>query len=419
MQEDILIMSAKERQRKVLMAGVLDKRISLKEASIQMGVSYRHSRRILKRYRFEGDAGLTHKNRGRKPNCAKSNKLKLKVLQLYEAHYCGFGPTFTSELLLERDGLEIHPETLRSWLKNAGLWRRQRKRKSYRQRRERKSQFGELIQVDGSHHDWLGDGKLRCLMHMVDDATGRSLAALSDSGESTEAAFKILQAWIKKYGVPRALYVDRHVTYVGTARKDSEPSEPCSHFANACKALGIRLIKARSPQAKGRVERKHALFQDRFCKQIKLNNIQSIKRANDYLKNSFLPQVNRKYCIKPSNPNDAHLPLALNLYQTLVVREKRQVQNDFTVSFHGLCWQLKSPRRSGLNPKQTVTIKRHLDNVLTVWAKGKKIDYQLIAPSERTVMEPKPRDPKISAAHRRKRVNDSPWRKFNPEWLSA
>lgn len=423
MKGDKLIMSANERKRKTVMMAVLEGRMTLIEASKQIDKSYRQAKRILKRYRLDGDAGLIHQNRGKKPNCAKPIELKSQVISLYESTYKGFGPTFASEKLDQRDGLKVHPETLRLWLKEAGLWSKQRKRNPYRQRRERKAQFGEMVQVDGSFHDWLGDGQARCLMHMVDDATGTSLAALSPTGESIQGAFEILKNWIEKYGVPRILYVDRHSTYVGCSKGEADNEEPNGHFAVACKALGIRIIKARSPQAKGRVEKKHALFQDRFCKEIKLNQIVTLEAANEFLRKKFLPEINERYCEAPMNPEDGHLPLIHNLYQTLVVVEERQVQNDYTLSFYGQCWQLKNPRRAGVTPKKIVTIRRHLNGSLSAWLAENELEYEPINPSQRKqkpTAKASPRDPREIDRNRKNRVNESsPWRQFNPGWLSA
>ena len=252
-------MSQRERSRLVMMTRVREKAMSIKEASGALGVSYRQGRRIYKRYMEEGDKGLIHRNRGQPSNRGKASEVKEAVLGLYRERYWDFGPTLAAEKLVERDGYEVGHETLRRWLLAAGLWKRQRKRPKYRQR-ERKAHFGELVQMDGSHHKWFEDrGEERCLMDMVDDATGNTQALISEE-ETIVAAMKVLWVWVERYGIPKALYVDWKNVYV-TQREPTLEEQlagefPLTQFGRACQKLGIEIITANSPQAKGRVERK-------------------------------------------------------------------------------------------------------------------------------------------------------------------
>ena len=209
--EGVLIMNDKERQRKAICEMVRQNKISLKQASEQCGVCYDQMLRIYKKYILEGDAGLIHGNRGRVSNRKHSNHQE--IINTYLEKYEGFGPTLAAEYLLQ-DGYQVNHETLRKWLIQEGLWNKQRKRSVYRQRRERKAQFGELVQIDGSIHDWFSEGKHTCLLNMVDDATGITLARLAE-GETTRVVFETLKAWIEKYGIPLALYVDLKNVYIG------------------------------------------------------------------------------------------------------------------------------------------------------------------------------------------------------------
>jgi len=265
---EVLLMNQQERNRMSICAMIKQRRITIVKSAKECQLSYRQMLRVYQKYRSEGDAGLTHGNRGRVSNRKHSNHQE--IINIYLKKYEGFGPTLASEYLLQ-DGYKVNHETLRKWLIQEGLWTRQRKKCPYRQRRERKSQFGELIQIDGSIHDWFGEGKHTCLLNMVDDATGITLARMAD-GETTRVVFETLKAWIEKYGIPLALYVDLKNVYIG-------PKE-LSHLQKACDKLGIRIIKAYSPQAKGRVERNHAVYQDRFVKALKLKSITTVKDAN-------------------------------------------------------------------------------------------------------------------------------------------
>src|SRR5438105_13716294 len=220
-----------------------------------MEVSYRQGKRLWKRYRVEGLRGRGHRSAGRVSNRAKPKKLRGRVLQLMRAKYSGepekrFGPTLATEHLAEEDGIGLGVETLRRWMLEEGLWSRERRRRAHRRRRERKAHFGELVQLDGSFHDWLeGRGPRGCLMNMVDDATGTTLCRVGEE-ETIWAAAGVLQAWIGRYGVHQALYTAWKNVYVrepnGGERCRGE--EPVTQFGRMCQRLGIEIIAAGSPQ---------------------------------------------------------------------------------------------------------------------------------------------------------------------------
>jgi transposase len=253
----VMLMNMKERLRKAVFEMVKQKRLTLLQASIQCELSYRQTLRVYAEYLKKGDAGLPHQSRGQRSN--RKHPHREEIITLYQAKYEGFGPTLASEYLLEEDGFPVNRETLRQWLLKEKLWKRQRKRSPYRQRREPKAQFGELVQIDGSIHDWFEVGVKSCLLNMVDDATSKTLSRL-DTGETTRVVFLTMWKWIERYGIPLAFYVDLKNVYV------SPKDKSFSHVQVACEKLGIRIIKARSPQAKGRVERNHGLYQDLLSK---------------------------------------------------------------------------------------------------------------------------------------------------------
>lgn len=232
------MMSQKERERKVFLEQVKQGYLTLKEAAVLMNISYRQAKRLYSGYRAQGDAALVHKRRGCVSNRAFPTAFKDQVLTRYRVTYEGFGPTLAAEKLA-KEGYYLHPDTLRKWLLAAGLWQCQTKPLKHRKRRARKARFGELLQLDGSIHAWFGP----C-------------------------------AWIARYGIPKALYVDLKNLYVGKIKLHDEAliqiNQAFSVFANACQKLGIAIIKAYSPQAKGRVERSHQVYQDRLVKEIRL-----------------------------------------------------------------------------------------------------------------------------------------------------
>jgi transposase len=269
--------------------------LKLKDAAVILGISYRQAKGIRSRHKQEGDRGLVHRSRGRTSNRGYTQAVKDQVLCQYREIYAGYGPTLFAEHLQEMHGLEIDHETLRRWLLDKGL-RQKRHRK-------RKPHFGEMVQMDGSHHDWLsGKGEQCCLMVMVDDATGYTMAGMSGE-ETTEAALRLLRSWIEVQGVPLALYTDRKNVFITerepTLEEELSGQEPLSVFGKACQKLGIRIIPAYSPQAKGRVERKNGVFQDRWVKELALKGITDIDAANEELP-TFTAKLNRKFCVTPA-----------------------------------------------------------------------------------------------------------------------
>lgn len=272
-------------------AGVLRRvkegKLKLASAARVLAISYRQTKRLWKRYQSEGVAGVKHRAAGRRSNHAKGEVFCEKVLGLVRDKYSGgieerFGPTLAEEHLASEDGLEIDAETLRRWMLRAGLWSQERKRRPYRQRRVRKAHFGELVQLDGSFHRWLEQrGPEGCLMNLVDDATGKTLCQLGKQ-ETIWAAARLLRSWIGQCGIPRALYTDWNNVYVRPAneREKREGAEPLTQFGRMCSKLGIEIIPARSPQAKGRVERNHGTHQDRLIKKLRRRNISSYEAAN-------------------------------------------------------------------------------------------------------------------------------------------
>jgi hypothetical protein len=273
-------------------------------------------RRILRRFEKAGPGGIIHKARDRLSNRRMGVVFIKTVLARYQEKYLDFGPTLAAEKL-EEDGLKINPETLRLLLKRHNLWQGQRKRKLLRKRRARRECFGELLQLDGSFHQWFGICfETTCLMNLIDDATSTVLSFMAKE-ETTYAALTLLRMWIDKYGIPKAIYVDLKTVYV--SQKDLKPhtdlehSPGFTHFKRVCQDLGIRIIKAYSPQAKGRVERVHRTFQDRFIKELRLREINDIAKANEYLQKAYLLAHNKKFSVTAQSDTDSHRPVISGL----------------------------------------------------------------------------------------------------------
>ena len=409
-----LAMSQKERSHLIMMTRVREKAMTIKEAAEVMGISYRQGRRIYRRYVSEGDKGLIHRNRGRPSNRSKSSELREIVLVLYKEKYWDFGPTLAAEKLEELDGYEVDHETLRRWLLAVGLWKRQRKRAKHRQQRERKAHFGELIQMDGSHHRWFEDrGDEECLMDMVDDATGKTLALLSEE-ETTAAAMKVLWAWVKKYGAPKALYVDWKNVYI-TQREPTMEEQlagelPVTQFGRACRKLDIEIITASSPQAKGRVERKHGVYQDRWVKELRLAGINDIERANHSL-SRFTDKLDAKFAVEPRGSADFHRPVpeGMDLRNVFCLEESRTVGNDWVVRYKNRFFQIGF--QSNLPPaKRRVVVQEHLDGSIHMVYRNREVLF-----TELKDLPTKPLVTQQKQQPKRKYVPppDHPWRRYS------
>lgn len=377
------MMNQKERDRLQLFGRVKDGQMTLVEASDRLGLSYRQAKRLWRRYRAEGDAGLVHRSRGRPSNNRRSADAgRERAIGLYREHYQGFGPTLASQQMALRDGLVVDHETLRGWLVAAGLWqvRRDRSRR-HRRRRERKAQFGDLVQLDGSDHAWFGEDHPRCcLMVMVDDATGWTWAQFFGS-ETTAAAMQVLRGWVERHGLPAALYPDCHSIH---RRNDKQAEEeyhrtgqrPLTQFGAAMAALGVDIHHALSPQAKGRVERMNGTLQDRLVKLLKLEGITAMEAGNTYLHQTYLPDHNARFAVAPVDAEDAHRPApgVAELDAALCLKEPRSVGNDGCVRYHGRWLQLESrdalPRR-----RPRVEVREHLDGRLELVHGGKTLAY--------------------------------------------
>ena len=343
-------MSRKERKRMVVLTEVKRGKLSIAAAGRLLGVCYRQAKRIWHRFKRAGEAGLVHRSRGQAGPRRKPAKLRRQVLARYAQRYGDFGPTLAAEKL-QAEGLEVDHETLRRWLAGKGVWQVGRQRQQHRAWRERRECFGEMVQMDGSYHDWFEGRRAKAvLMVMVDDATNHTRARFSEA-ETTRAAYDVLEGWVGKHGMPGSLYVDRDSIYrcerVATVAEEIAGQEPRTQFGRAMEQLGVEVIMAHSPQAKGRVERRNGLLQDRLVKEMRLAGISEVAAANRFLEQQYLPALNRQFTVSARSLVDAHRQGSWNLKEVLSWEETRVVGKDWTVAWDGRWFQIH-PQHEGL-----------------------------------------------------------------------
>lgn len=409
-------LSKRELRRGEVLARVKGGELLLKHAAELMRVSYRQAKRLWKRYQAGGTAGLKHGNAGRKSNRARSAKERTQILKLVREKYGGdeqtrFGPTLAAEHLASEDGLKLHPETLRRWMLAEGLWSKARHRKQHRKRRERRAHFGELVQLDGSFHDWYQKrGPKACLMNMVDDATSTVEAYLGDE-ETIWAAVQVLRQWIQKYGVPLALYTDWKNVYVRepTAKEELHGKVPVTQFGRMCQKLDIRIIAANSAPAKGRVERGNGTHQDRLIKKMGRHKIRTHQEANRFLQEEYLADHNERFAREPARTEDYHrkAPHARELEQVFCLETERSISNDWVVRYENRYFQLE--RTSDYPPRQAkVAVCQWEDERIEIRYKGKARTHREIAAPEPPAAIRRLKKPARTA--RWKPPEDHPWR---------
>jgi transposase len=411
-------MSSLELERVEVMGRVASGALKLVHAAEMLELSYRQTKRLWRRYRKKGGEGLKHGHAGQTSNRSKPKRLRRRVLQLIQKKYSGseseerFGPTLAAEHLGEEDGIVIDHETLRRWMLAEGLWSRQRKCKKHYQRRDRKAHFGELVQLDGSFHDWLEErGPRGCLMNMVDDATGRTVARLGKE-ETIWAAVGVLRAWMEQYGVPRSLYTDWKNVY----KRKATPAEqlrgqvPLTQFGRMCQKLGIKIIAASTPQAKGRVERGHGVHQDRLIKKLRRKGIASYAAANQYLEEKYLAEHNRRFAGKAAEAEDYHRrkPPTWELRQIFRLETERAIGNDWVIRHHGCYLQLRPGQRYRGSTKSKALVCEWEDGSMAIYHQGEKIAFTELR--ERPAKPIQPRRGVAQQSVRRPAKSDHPWR---------
>ena len=376
--EDIVMFRQGELRRLHVIRKVMEKVIKQVEAAKILSLSYRQVQRCVQRVKVEGDKGVVHKSRGRASNRRLADRVKERVIKLYRKRYKGFGPTLAVEKLLEGHGLKVSDETLRKWLLESGDWKKVRRKGVHRQWRERKGHLGEMVQMDGSHHDWFeGRGSECVLMGYIDDATGEAFGRFYEY-EGTMPAMESFRRYIRRSGIPLSVYLDKHTTYKSPAKPSIEEElqgvEPLSEFERALQELGVEVIHAHSAQAKGRIERLFGTLQDRLVKEMRLRGVKSIEEANGFLE-GYWPIYNRKFAVGAREQGDLHrsLPRGLNLDHILCVKAGRALRNDFTVAYNKKLYQIEDQVRAA-----KVQVHERPDGSIVILSKDRSLKYREI-----------------------------------------
>jgi len=379
MLEGNTLMSRRERKRLAVLAQVKRGELRLVTAGEVMGVTYRQAKRVWRRYRIEGDAGLVHRSRGRPSSRRKPPEIRRRVLARYGQRYGDFGPTLAAQYLAG-EGLAVDHETLRRWLIAEGT---------------RKVRRDKAV-----------------LMVMVDDATSQVWAQFFEA-ETTRVSYDVLEGWVRRRGLPQSLYVDRDSIYrcegVGSVAEQMAGRGPRTQFGRAMEQLGVELILANSPQAKGRVERTNGVLQDRLVKALRLEGISELGRANEYLPRTFLPALNRRFEREAASTADVHRGVPRNLDEVLSWEEERVVQRDWTVACEGRRHQVKRDHEPLSLAGKKVVVRRLRDGRVQLVHRGKKLRWRALPDRpQRNLVERKAQEPcavvKPAAAH--------PWRQL-------
>lgn len=408
-------MTQKELDRYSLLRQVLSKQLSQARAAQLLGLSDRQIRNLLKALKLKGPQGIVSKKKGKPSNRAADAKFKNEVMTLVKEKYPDFGPTFACEKLIKHHNITISNETLRKWMIEKSLWIPRKRRSHIHPLRPRREYFGELIQIDGSHHYWFEDRGEKCvLIVFIDDATSKITSLFFCSTECLQGYFTALQKHITKYGRPLGLYSDRHAIFGGSDKIHH------AQFIRALKELEIESVLARSPQAKGRVERVNQTLQDRLIKEMRLRNICTIDDANIYL-SEFIEEFNEKFSKEPRGQFDAHRPLdsGYDLERTLTRCETRTLSKDLSFSFHNTVYQILEPFMINRLKNKKIEIRQKYDGTFRVFQGERELRYvarieyfdrQVLDSKEKLVWHPG------RGGHP---TENHPWKKYSyPEMMS-
>lgn len=378
-------MSVEELDRNHVIENVLKKQLKQRHAAQQLGISVRQVKRLCGRARRDGKRGLIHGLRGKPSNHRLPSATLARAVRLVKKHYPDFGPTFAQEKLREINKVTVSVSSLRQALIIDGHWKKHKQHPFYRSWRERRPCVGELVQLDGSDHDWFEGRGAKCvLLPYVDDATSRVLYGQFISVEDTMNLMAATQIYLKTHGRPLAFYVDKDSIYKinrqATVDEDLRDAQPLTQFTRAMGELGIQVITAHSPQAKGRVERGHGTHQDRLIKEMRLAGISSMEKANPFLRDIYFPKHNARFAVAPANPIDVHRPLLKvhRLHEILSLRTPRVLANDFTLRFQHRRFQLLADQPCRVRPGADIEIETRLDESTHLRFKERYLNFKPI-----------------------------------------
>ena len=381
----LITMSAKEIDRLGVINRLIDKQIVAREAGEQLGLSIRQVKRLKKRIKKGGAPGVINQGRGQPSNRKFDCGVIAKIVALLKATYVGFGPTLAAEKLWEIDKIKVSDETLRTLMIKNNLWkpRHRKKNKEHREWRPRRENYGTMEQYDGCYHHWFEKrAEECCLLLTVDDATGKITQAIFDHHEGILPTFGFWKTYIEEKGKPTSIYLDKFSTYKINHKAAEDNKDLITQFQRACKELGITLISAHSPEAKGRVERIFETLQDRLVKELRLQGINDIETANKFMKEKYISLFNEKFAVVPAKRSDLHRPVTKvereNMDSTFAVHSKRVVMNDFTIQFKNQYFQLNQQQPVTVCRKDSILIEEHLNGSIKLKLRGKELSYVVL-----------------------------------------
>ena len=411
--DKLLEMSNKEINRLEVMQRLTKKQMSQKEAGTILDLSVRQIKRLLNAYRVQGAVGLVSKQRGQQSNNRLSEKTKQQALDVLKTKYQGFGPTLAHEKLVEKEKLKLSKESVRKLMIAEGLWKARKARKMVvHQLRERRACFGELVQIDGSPHDWFEGRVEACvLLVFIDDATGKLLQLRFVDCESFFNYAQVAEGYFRQHGKPVAFYSDKHGIF-RVNQQSVGKGEALTQFGRAMQELDIQIICANTPQAKGRVERVIQTLQDRLPKEMRLRDIASRTAGNTYLA-EFVQDFNQRFGEEPRSTVDAHRPLTSkeDLAQILTWQETRLLSKNLTLQFQNTVYQIQTKRPTYSLRNAQVKVCVNANDELSIWYKGQKLEYSLYQPQTHQAQVVLAKDLDHTLALHTKPAPDHPWRK--------
>lgn len=376
-------MSVREFDRNQVIQNVLNKHLKQRHAARQLGLSVRQVRRLCRRARRDGKKGLIHGLRGKPSNHCLPAATLARALRLAKKHYPDFGPTFAQEKLFEINKMTLSVSSLRRAMIADGHWKIRKQHPFYRAWRERRPCVGELVQLDGSDHDWFEGRGPRCvLLPYVDDATSRVLYGQFIPVEDTLTLMAATKIYLQTCGRPLAFYVDKDSIYKinrqATVDEELRDAQPLTQFTCAMGELSIEVITANSPQAKGRVERGHGTHQDRLVKELRLAGISTVEEANPFLRDVYFPSHNARFAVAPANTADVHRPLLRihRLHEILSLRSTRVLANDFTLRYQHRCFQLLADQPCRVRPGANIDVETRLDGSTHLRFKERYLNFK-------------------------------------------
>lgn len=420
MLREVLTMSTDELNRLAVVQKIVDKRLTQVLAAKQLGLTDRQVRRLVKDYKLHGAEGLVSKQRGQISNRKSSDKKIEEIKRLVATHYYDFGPKFAAEKLDEKHGIKVSRETLRQWMVDWGLWKAKRQKQvQLHPQRDRRDCFGELTQIDGSPHPWFeGRGPKCCLLVAIDDATSKLCALHFEPTETTAGYFKLMRKYIVEYGIPLATYSDQHGIFrinLPTAGEDTE-----TQFGRAARQLGIEVICAYSPEAKGRVERANKTLQDRLVKELRLQGISDIETANAYLP-TYMKDHNNRFAVEAKSSENAHrkdLPTDEEMNLIFSYQHKRQLSKNLETSYDNVIYQIKTNTTGYRLRHAQVTVCKDLNDIITLVCQGTILEYTCHARAKRNadIVDAKQLGAKLDLISNHAKGHtpaaNHPWRRF-------